>query len=854
MTPEQWQRIQQVLGDALELKPEERAAFLERECDADSFVRRGVESLLASNEKAPSSFLESPPSRLTLSTGEKLGDYTVQELIGLGGMGEVYRAHDTRLDRDVAIKVLPGLWSHDRERLRRFEQEARAAAALNHPNILAVFQMATHEDAPYLVSELLEGATLRDQLTRGPLPMRKAIDYGVQMAWGLAAAHEKGIAHRDLKPGNLFVTKDGRLKILDFGLAKLTERQADPDFGASTTSGKTGHGIVMGTVGYMSPEQVRGGAADYRVDFFALGAILYEMLSGKRAFWKPTAVETMSAILNEDPAWISQLAPVAPLALQRVVQRCLEKNPDQRFQSAADLAFALEALPESGSAAALAGTRPKVGISQRVKPTAAGVILLLTLLVFGGDRLRDKLRPGARHIQSLAVLPLQNLSGDPAQDYFADGMTEELTADLSKIGAVRVISRTSAMRYKGANKSLPEIASELSVDGIIEGSVQRAGDRVKITAQLIHAPTDTHVWAESYEGNMGDVLQLQDNVARSIADEVKAQLTPPELTRLKSSQAVNPEAYEAYLKGRFYWSKRTPEGEHKGLEYFKQAVALDPGYAPAYSGIADSYIVLGAHGRLDVDEAFPRARAAATKALELDEGSAEAHVSLGTVKTFYDWDWAGSEREFQRALELQPNYSTAHHWYAHYLAAVGRVDEAVAEMKRARELDPFGITVNIWLATTLYYSRQYDQAVKQYRRTLELYPDWSDLHNSIGDCYALKGQLSEAVAEWEKGLQLSGEDQLADSLRKAYAAGGYTGYLRKRLDQLKVTAQTKRAAPLDFAYAYAKLGDKEHTLEWLEKAYDERAPWLYLKAEPIFDGLHEEPQFKDLVRRMGLSP
>ncbi|HXY07317.1 MAG TPA: protein kinase [Terriglobales bacterium] len=854
MTPEQWQRIREILGEALELKPEERPAFLERACPADPLVRRQVESLLVWGDEARSSFLESPPLPVTLPVGAKLGDYEVQALIGSGGMGEVYRAHDTRLGRDVAVKVLLGLWSQDRDRLRRFEQEARAAAALNHPNIIAVFQMGTYQDAPYLVSELLEGATLREHLERGPLPVRKAIDYGVQMARGLDAAHEKGIAHRDLKPENLFVTKDGRLKILDFGLAKLTERQALPDVRATTISAETEPGMVMGTVGYMSPEQVRGEAADYRADFFAFGAILYEMLSGKRAFRKPTAVETMSAILNEDPTEISQLGPATPQPLQRVVQRCLEKNPDQRFQSAADLAFALEALSESGRAEALTETRPKAGISQRVKAKAAGVVLLLAFLVwFGGGRLREKLRPGARNIQSLAVLPLQNLSGDPAQDYFADGMTEELTAELSKIGAVRVISRTSAMRYKGANKSLPEIASELSVDGIIEGSVQRARDRVKITVQLIHAPTDTHVWADSYEGNMGDVLALQDDVARSIANEVKVKLTPPELTRLTSNRAVNPEAYEAYLKGRYYWSKRTPEGEQKGLEYFQQAVALDPGYAPAYSGVADSYIVLGAHRHLDVHEAFPKARAAATKALELDEGLAEAHVSLGTVKTFYDWDWAGSKREFQRALELRPNYSTAHHWYAHYLAAVGRVDEAVAEIKEARELDPFGITVNIWLARTLYYSRQYDQAIEQYRRTLELYPEWSDLHNGIGDCYALKGQLSEAVGEWEKGLQLSGENQLADSLRHAYAAGGYTIYLRKRLDHLKASAQTEPAAPLDFAYAFAKLGDKEHALEWLEKAYNERDPWLYLKADPVFDGLREEPRFKDLVRGMGLS-
>lgn len=852
MTPERWQQIKELLYQALELPSDQRSAFLARSCSSDHALRHEVESILSSGDESLSAFLETGPIPVMVRSGQKLGDYEVQELIGSGGMGEVYRARDARLVRDVAIKVLPGLWSQDRDRLRRFEQEARAAAALNHPNILAVFQMGTYQGAPYLVSELLEGATLRNQLTRGPVPMRRAIDYGVQIVHGLAAAHDKGITHRDLKPENLFVTKDGRLKILDFGLAKLTQRRTIPDQSAPTVTAPTEPGMVMGTVGYMAPEQVRGSTADHRSDIFAFGAILYEMLTGKRAFQKPTSTETMSAILNEEPIPVSQLAQNLPLALQKVVHRCLEKNLEQRFQSATDLAFALQALSESGPTGA-SETKLQVRISGRRMAAMGGAALLVAFLVwFGEGKLRERLRPGAPHIQSLAVLPLQNFSGDPAQDYFADGMTEELTADLSKIRAVRVISRTSAMRYKGANKSLPEIARELSVDGIIEGSVQRVGDRVKITAQLIHAPSDTHVWAESYEGNLGDVLALQDDVARSIANEVKVKLTPPELTRLTSSRAVNPEAYDAYLKGRYYWRKRTEESEKKGLEYFQQAVALDPGYAQGYSGVADSYIVLGAHGHLRMQDTFPKARAAAMKALDLDEGLAEAHVSLGTVKTFYDWDWTGSEREFRRALELQPNYSTAHHWYAHYLVAVGRVDEAVAEMKRARELDPFGITVNIWLATTLYYSRQYDQAIEQYRQTLELYPDWSDLHNPIANCYAAKGQLGEAVGEWEKVMRLQGENQLADSLRQAYATSGYTGYLRKQLDHLN--AQAKAAGPLDFAYTYARLGDKEHALEWLEKAYNERDPWLYLKAEPVLDGLRSEPRFKDILRRMGLPP
>jgi TolB-like protein/Tfp pilus assembly protein PilF len=511
----------------------------------------------------------------------------------------------------------------------------------------------------------------------------------------------------------------------------------------------------------------------------------------------------MSAILKEDPPGISQLVRNVPPALQRIVHRCLEKNPEQRFQSASDLAFALEALSESGSAGARTGTALGTRRWRHVIAPVGGLVLVLALLVgFGAGKLREWLRPVAPGIRSLAVLPLQNLSGDAGQEYFADGMTEELTTDLSKIGAVRVISRTSAMRYKGANKSLREIARELNVDGVVEGSVRRSGNRVKITAQLILASTDTHLWADSYERELRDVLALQDDVARSIANEIRVKLTPRELTRLTSSRAVNSEAYEAYLKGRYFWSKRTQEGEQKGLEYFQRAVSLDPGYSQAYSGVADSYIVLGGHGHLPVNDAFPKARTAASKALELDEGLTEAHVSLATVKTFYDWDWPGSEREFKRALELNPNYATAHHWYSHYLVNVRRLDEAVAEIKRARELDPFGITVNIWLAATLYYSHRYDQAIDQYRKILELYPEWTELHGGIGDCYAQKGMLAEAVAEWQKMLTVSGQNQLASSLEQAYAVGGYPGYLRKQLDQLKTSSQTQPVSPLEFAYTY----------------------------------------------------
>src|SRR5512143_1770292 len=550
---------------------------------------------------------------MSLAPGTRLGPYEIVAPIGAGGMGEVYRAKDPRLGRDVAIKVLPASFSADPDRLRRFEQEARAAGILNHPNITAVHDIGTHESAPYVVQELLEGDTLRSALAGGKLTPRKAVDFALQIAHGLAAAHEKGIVHRDLKPEDLFVTRDDRLNILDFGLAELTHQEKGGHAtDLPTASAGTEPGVVMGTLGYMSPEQVRGEPVDARSDIFSFGAILYEMLSGRRAFRGATAADTISAILREEPVELSQGAPNIAPSLERVVRHCLEKSPAARFHSARDVAFALEE-SASASAAAPAAAWPAGNVrrpGRQIALAGAAIAILVGVLV-GVRPLRELLRggTGARAIQSIVVLPFENFSRDPEQEYFADGMTEELITGLTQIRSLRVISRTSAMQYKGTKKQVPEIGRELNVDAVLEGSVQRSGQRVRITAQLVRAGTDQHVWAKSYERDLKDVLSLQSDVAEAVAREVRAALTPQEQTRLDSSRPVDPEVHELYLRGRQHVNMGVEKELREAIRLFEQALAKDPRDARSWAGLADAWTGLSDF-YLPPREAMPKAKEA----------------------------------------------------------------------------------------------------------------------------------------------------------------------------------------------------------------------------------------------------
>jgi TolB-like protein/Tfp pilus assembly protein PilF len=778
--------------------------------------------------------------------GQQLGHYRILEKIGAGGMGEVYRAHDEQLDRDVALKVLPAHTLTDETARARLLREARAAAALNHPHICTIHEVGEAGGQAYIAMELVEGKPLSALVPGQGLPVETVLRFGSQIADALAHAHERRIVHRDLKSANVVITPEGRAKVLDFGLAKRISGEELAEATTQSQASLTQAGALIGTVPYMAPEQLRGQPADARSDVWALGVVLYEMATGRRPFQGQTSFELSSAILNQAPPPLA-----VPTPLGAVIERCLAKEPGQRYQQGSEVRAALEAV-QSG-AAIPAWPAWKYALSRRrwlaLAAALAAVFAVVAALNF--ETLRTRLTGGAPRIRSLAVLPLENLSGDPEQEYFADGMTEELITNLAKISALKVISRTSMMQYKGTKKPLPQIAKELNVDAIIEGSVLREGGQVRITAQLIQASTDQHLWAESYQRDLRGVLALQGEIASVIAEKVRAALTPTERARLASARPVNPEAYEAYLKGMQSWYRFTPQDIEAALEYFELALKKDPNYAPAHSGVALAWLGRQQMGYTPPREAGPKAKAAALKAVELDSTLAQAHSSLANVNYNYEWDWAGAEAEFKRAIELNPSYPDTRALYSQYLMIMKRPEEGMAEIQRALELDPLNPFFPAIRASDLEFAGRYDEAIVQFRKALRTSPELPFAHWLLSGILFRKAKYEESLAEMK--AYYAGDREMEEALTQGYAQSGYRGVMRRAADTLAARARKTYVGPIDVAALYVGAGESAQALAWLEKSLEVHdGNTLFVNVLAPFESLRNTPRFQDLLRRMNL--
>jgi serine/threonine protein kinase/tetratricopeptide (TPR) repeat protein len=862
MTPEQWERVDSLFHSALKLERDRRPAFVAEACAGDDAVRREVESLLHWHEDSED-FIETPASdvaaallqrRYEWTPGQRVGRYEIASRLGSGGMGEVYLAHDTLLDRQIALKRLPAQFTGDADRVRRFEREARAASTLNHPNIVTVHEIGREGSSQFLATEFIDGETLRQRTAREPMKLEEALAVAAQIASALAAAHAAGVVHRDIKPENVMLRRDRIAKVLDFGLAKPPARTY-----ADSIANLTIPGLIMGTARYMSPEQVRGHDVDHRTDIWSLGVLLYELVAGRVPFDGETPSDVIVSILERELTPLTRYTAV-PRKLERMIAKALQKDRDKRYSTADEMGDDLRDLIREMEIEAHTGRSsrdekpPAIASGRKYRRawtlSLATFALLAVLAVTGYFRYA---RARGEAIDSVAVLPFANVDRDPNTEHLVEGISDGIINSLSRLPNLKVISLNSVVRYKERPVDPRSVGNELKVRAVLMGRLMRRGDQLTISTELVDARDDRRLWGHRYERKLADILGVQDQIAADIAERLRRPLSGEDRRQLAKYHTDNSDAYELYLKARYLFDRRTRGGVKQSIEYLQQAIGKDPNYALAHAGLANS--LTPSDLVLPPRATMVQAKAAAKRALELDDTLAEAHTAQARVLLFYDWNGPAAEAELKRAIELNPKYAEAHHMHSHYLMSLGQIEPSIAAAERALRIDPLDILLNVHMGWTLLYARRYGDAIEQLRKTVALDPGFFQSQHLLGRAYALNGSYGEALVAYRKAMDLEGGgyDTLV-SLGHLYAAWGKRTEANAALGQVKKLYQQKTVSAYDVAVIYASLGETDPAIEWLEKAFDERTGGLLLlRAEPLLDPLRTDPRFVALVEKVDLS-